>query len=92
MPDFVPLQQPGGLDRRAPTGPPQSDGPVPVSYESGAEADEDERGDSYAYTNFNPAHVAEQAPSGEISRFTWIMIVIAGVVLGGVMTFIAAGA
>ncbi len=31
-------------------------------------------------------------PSGEFSRLTWAMIVVAGLVLGGVMALMAAGA
>ena len=47
--------------------------------------------DAYAYTNFNPSPGAEER-SGDLSPMTWALAVVAGVVLGGVMTLIAAGA
>jgi len=49
---------------------------------------EEERDDPYAFTNFSATSVVEQHPD-EISPLTWIMVVIAGILLGGVLTMIA---
>jgi hypothetical protein len=94
--DFVVLP-PDRADRRVPE--PAITPPVPLgdTPDSPAERDltleprEYASRDAYAYINFNPSPGAEER-SGELSPVTWAMAVVAGVVLGGVMTLIAAGA
>lgn len=88
-----PVHEQGIADRAgdAAAMPPQSTGPSPGSFSDlQAISGRDERDDPHAFTNFSSADVVERGPD-EISPMTWIMVVVAGIVLGGVMTFIAAG-
>jgi hypothetical protein len=90
MASFVPSTlQPGSSQdgRVAEVGPLSGSALADASHDDAADA----RRDPYVFTNLNPAPALQEQP-GEVPRLTWIMTVVAGVVLGAVLTLIAAGA
>lgn len=97
MPQEFAVRPPEPADPRVPE--PAIMPPAPLGDTADDRAERDltlDRGahaarDAYAYTNFNPPPGAEER-SGDLSPMTWALAVVAGVVLGGVMTLIAAGA